>query len=216
MRFCVATRRQPVRVLIVDDHLVVRRGLRHVLADDAGIEFVGEAANGSTALRLAEELQPDVVLVDVMLPGLNGIEVTRRLVRQRRGAVLVVSAYNDRRTVQRILRAGATGFLPKTTDLTRLLSAIHAVARGERVIASEISDVLHEGSSDEDPLDRLSTREVEILQRIGEGETTPEIARALSIDRTTVDSHRRRIMRKLGLRSHAALARFALQERLTF
>jgi DNA-binding NarL/FixJ family response regulator len=134
--------------------------------------------------------------------------------------VLVVTANGDPRTVRRSLRAGAKGFLLKTCDPSSLLSALHTVARGEEALSPDVMGILRDASENGvpgglDPLDRLSSRELQVLQLIGEGRTGPEIARTLSIGRTTVESHRRRIMRKLGLRNHAELARFALRERLT-
>src|SRR5262249_44957561 len=148
--------------LLVDDHFVVREGLRRVLSEDAGIDVVGDAADGAGAIRLAHRLAPDVVIMDVALPGLNGIEATRRLVRELRCAVLVVSAYGDSRTVRRCLRAGAKGFLLKTCDPSSLLAALRGVARGEVVLGPDVMDALrdteHDGVPRSDPLDRLSSR----------------------------------------------------------
>jgi len=216
----VVDRRRRISVIVVDDHFVVRQGLRRVLEQEADVEVVGDAGDGASALRLAQRLLPDVVIMDVTLPGLNGIEATRRLVRERRCAVLVVTANGDPRTLRRSLRAGAKGILLKTCNTGALLSAVRAVARGEEAIAPDIMRILRDASEDavpegRDPLDRLSSRELEVLQLIGEGKTSPEIATALSVGRTTVESHRKRIMRKLGLHNHAELTRFALRERLT-
>src|SRR5262249_11815728 len=123
----VAKRPEPIRVLIVDDHFVVREGLRRVLREDPGVEVVGDAGDGATQLRTAQQLVPDVVVMDLALPGLNGIEATRRLVRELRCAVLVVTADGDPRMVRRSRRAGAKGFMLKTCDPPSLLSAVRTV-----------------------------------------------------------------------------------------
>jgi two-component system response regulator NreC len=206
-----------IRILLADDHAMVRQGFRMILAAQPDMEIVGEAGNGRETVELAEKLHPDVVVMDVAMPELNGIEATRRLaVSAPRTRVLALSMYKDSVYVREILRAGARGYLLKDAIDRDLLSAVRSVASGEGYLSPAVSDAV---LSDyrrhvSDPLDLLSSREREILQMIAEGKTNKEIATALKLSVYTVDSHRGRIMDKLNLHSVGELVRFALRNGL--
>jgi len=206
-----------IRILLADDHAMVRQGFRMILAAQSDMEIVGEAGNGRETVELAEQLHPDVVVMDVAMPELNGIEATRRLaVSAPRTRVLALSMYKDSVYVREILRAGARGYLLKDAIDRDLLSAVRSVASGEGYLSPAVSDAVLSDYRRHvtDPLDLLSSREREILQMIAEGKTNKEIATALKLSVYTVDSHRGRIMDKLNLHSVGELVRFALRNGL--
>lgn len=206
-----------IRILLADDHVMVRQGFKMILAAQADMEIVGEADNGRQAVELAERLRPDVVVMDVAMPDLNGIEATRRLAASSpRTRVLALSMYKDSVYVREILRAGARGYLLKDAFDRDLLSAVRAVAAGEGYLSPAVSDAVLTDYRRHvsDPLDLLSSREREILQLIAEGKTNKEIATALKLSVYTVDAHRGRIMEKLNLHSVGELVRFALRHGL--
>jgi DNA-binding NarL/FixJ family response regulator len=207
---------KPIRVLVADDHTIVRTGIRHVLEGEAGFEVVGEAANGAQALSLAESLQPDVVVLDISMPDESGLEVADRL---RRGSaaprVLMLSMHSNTEYVLESLRAGAHGYLLKDAAATELRSAIRAVCRGESYfsppIASSLSAAVRaEQGPGSTPLEQLTAREREVLQGIATGRTNKEIAAELGISHRTVETHRESLMKKLQIRTIAELTRFAL------
>lgn len=206
-----------IRVLLADDHTIVRQGLKLILAAQPDFEVVGEAANGRDAADLAEKLKPDIVLMDVQMPDLNGIEATRRMVAANsRIKVLVLSMHKEALYVREVLKAGARGYILKDAIDTELLSAMRSVARGDGYISPAVSGALlsdyREQSSN--PLDTLSTREREVLQLIAEGKTNKEVATRLNLSVYTVDSHRGKIMEKLNLHSAGELVRFAMKNGL--
>lgn len=206
-----------IRVLLADDHTIVRQGLKLILAAQPDFEVVGEAANGREAAELAEKLKPDIVLMDVQMPDLNGIEATRRMVAANsRIRVLVLSMHKEALYVREVLKAGARGYILKDAIDTELLSAMRSVARGDGYISPAVSGALltdyREQSSN--PLDTLSTREREVLQLIAEGKTNKEVATKLNLSVYTVDSHRGKIMEKLNLHSAGELVRFAMKNGL--
>lgn len=206
-----------IRILLADDHAMVRQGFRMILAAQPDMEIVGEAGNGRETVELAEKLHPDVVVMDVAMPELNGIEATRRLaVSAPRTRVLALSMYKDSVYVREILRAGARGYLLKDAIDRDLLSAVRSVASGEGYLSPAVSDAVLSDYRRHvtEPLDLLSSREREILQMIAEGKTNKEIATALKLSVYTVDSHRGRIMDKLNLHSVGELVRFALRNGL--
>ena len=206
------------RILLADDHAVVRQGFRMILAAQPHFEIVAEAANGREAVELAEKLQPDVVVMDVTMPELNGIEATRRLQTvSPRARVLALSMHKDSVYVREILRAGARGYLLKDALDKDLVAAVDAIARGEAYLSPAIADaVLNDYRKHvSDPLDLLSSREREVLQMIAEGKTNKEIASVLNLSVYTVDAHRGRIMEKLNLHSTPELVRFAIRNGLT-
>jgi len=206
-----------IRILLADDHVMVRQGFKLILAAQPDMEIVGEADNGREAVELAGKLHPDVVVMDVAMPDLNGIEATRRLTASSpRTRVLALSMYKDSVYVREILRAGARGYLLKDAFDRDLLSAVRAVAGGEGYLSPAVSDAVLTDYRRHvtDPLDLLSSREREILQLIAEGKTNKEIATALKLSVYTVDAHRGRIMEKLNLHSVGELVRFAVRHRL--
>lgn len=206
-----------IRILLADDHAMVRQGFRMILESQPDMEIVGEAGNGREAAELAESLHPDVVVMDVAMPELNGIEATRRLAASApRTRVLALSMYKDSVYVREILRAGARGFLLKDAIDRDLLAAVRAVATGEGYLSPAVSDAVLTDYRRHvsDPLDLLSAREREVLQLIAEGKTNKEIAGTLNLSVYTVDAHRGRIMEKLNLHSVGELVRFAVRNGL--
>lgn len=202
------------RILLADDHAVVRNGFRMILAAQDDLEVVGEAANGREAVESAASLQPDVVVMDVTMPELNGIEATRRICESTpRTRVLALSMHKDSVYVREILRAGAKGYLLKDSSESDLLAAVRAVARGEGFLSPAIADaVLNDYRKHvTNPLDLLTSREREVLQWIAEGKTNKEIAQGLNLSVYTVEAHRGRIMEKLNLHSTGELVRFAVR-----
>lgn len=212
----------PVRVLLADSQTVVRQGLRRILATDAAIEIVGEAGDGRSAVEMAERLQPDVVITDVALPELNGIDATRWIVqRTKRTKVLILTTVTDDTAVRRGLKAGASGYLLKASEDLDLLKAVKAIARGASSFSPVVSQMLLRGylrskggRSVEDDLALLTDREREVLRHVAEGKGNKKIAAALSISANTVETHRKRIMDKLDLHNTAALVRFAMRKRI--
>jgi DNA-binding NarL/FixJ family response regulator len=205
------------RILLADDHAVVRQGFRMILGAQADMEIVGEAGNGREAVAMSEQLHPDVVVMDVAMPELNGIEATRRITEATpHTRVLALSMHKDSVYVREILRAGARGYLLKDSIDVDLLAAVRAVARGEGYLSPAVSDsVLSDYRKHvTDPLDLLSSREREVLQLIAEGKTNKDIATLLNLSVYTVDAHRGRIMEKLNLHSTSELVRFAVRKGL--
>jgi two-component system response regulator NreC len=206
-----------IRILLADDHAVVRQGFRMILAGQPDMEIVGEAGNGREAVELAEKLQPDVVVMDVAMPELNGIEATRRLATSApRARVLALSMHKDSVYVREILRAGARGYLLKDAIDRDLLAAVRAVSVGEGYLSPAISDAVLSDYRKHvtDPIDLLTSREREVLQMIAEGKTNKEIATTLNLSVYTVDAHRGHIMDKLNLHSISELVRFAIRNGL--
>jgi two-component system response regulator NreC len=203
-----------IRILLADDHAVVRQGFRLILSGQTDMEIVGEAGDGNQAVEQAEKLKPDVVVMDVAMPNLNGIEATRRLAEAApHTRVLALSMHKDSVYVREILRAGAKGYLLKDSIDRDLLDAVRAVAKGEAYLSPAIADsVLTDYRRHvTDPLDLLTNREREVLQLIAEGKTNKDIAQALNLSVYTVDAHRGRIMEKLNLHSTGELVRFAMR-----
>jgi two-component system, NarL family, response regulator NreC len=206
-----------IRILLADDHALVRQGFRMILEAQPDMEIVGQAGNGREAVELAEKLHPDVVVMDVAMPELNGTEATRRLaVSAPRTRVLALSMHKDSVYVREILRAGARGYLLKDSGDTDLVAAVRAVAKGEGYISPAVSDAVLSDYRKHvsDPVDLLTGREREVLQSIAEGKTNKEIATALNLSVYTVEAHRGRIMEKLNLHSTGELVRFALRNGL--
>jgi DNA-binding NarL/FixJ family response regulator len=206
-----------IRILLADDHAVVRQGFKMILDAEADMEIVGEAANGRQAVDLAEQLRPDVVVMDVAMPELNGIEATRRLASSvPRARVIALSMHKDSVYVREILRAGARGYLLKDSGAADLVAAIHAVASGESYLSPAVSNAVLDDYRRHatNPIDLLTSREREVLQLLAEGKTNKEVAGVLNLSVYTVDAHRGRIMEKLNLHSIGELVRFAVRNGL--
>ncbi len=206
-----------IRILLADDHALVRQGFRMILEAQPDMEIVGQAGNGREAVELAEKLHPDVVIMDVAMPELNGTEATRRLAASTpRTRVLALSMHKDSVYVREILRAGARGYLLKDSGDTDLVAAVRAIAKGEGYISPAVSDAVLSDYRKHvsDPIDLLTGREREVLQSIAEGKTNKEIATSLNLSVYTVEAHRGRIMEKLNLHSTGELVRFALRNGL--
>jgi DNA-binding NarL/FixJ family response regulator len=206
-----------IRILLADDHAVVRQGFKMILGAQSDMEIVGEAGNGREAVDLAEQLRPDVVVMDVAMPELNGIEATRRLFSSTPHArVIALSMHKDSVYVREILRAGARGYLLKDSGANDLVSAVRAVASGESYLSPAVSNAVLDDYRKHvtNPIDLLSSREREVLQMLAEGKTNKEIATVLNLSVYTVDAHRGRIMEKLNLHSINELVRFAMRNGL--
>jgi DNA-binding NarL/FixJ family response regulator len=209
-----------IRVLIVDDHAILREGLRALLSYYDDVEVVGEAQDGGEALRLVEAVHPDIVLMDIAMPGMNGLEATRKIHDQFPGTqVLVLTQYEDWQYVMPLLKAGAAGFILKKALGEDLISAIRAIARGESFLYPPVAKVVLEqiqqvGEAAQIQNEELTVREREILSYIVGGLTNRQIAQSLSLSIKTVEWHRGNIMEKLGARSVAELVQYALKQDL--
>ncbi|MBA3997607.1 MAG: DNA-binding response regulator [Candidatus Accumulibacter sp.] len=211
-----------IRIMLIDDHKILRDALKTVLDREHDIALAGEASDGAEALKLVRENRPDVVVMDVGMPNMGGIETTRALLAEHPGLrVLALSTYSDRRIVLQMLDAGACGYVVKSAGRDELLRAIRAVAQGRTYLCPEISavviDTVRSGkkSIDKNGDIRLGRREREVLQLLAEGCTSPIIASRLHIATSTVEVHRRNIMRKLDLHSVAELTKYAVRNGLT-
>jgi DNA-binding NarL/FixJ family response regulator len=207
----------PIRVLLADDHTLVRAGIRSLLKGLENVEVVGEAGDGQEAVRLAESLRPDVVLLDVGMPGLNGLDVAARLVTHDASIrVLILSMHTSEEYVLRALRAGCAGYLLKGSAVAELEIAVRAVARGETYLSPVVSkhvmdDYVRRTGGATDPIDALTPRQREVLQLVAEGNTSKDIADRLGLSFKTVEAHRAQIMERLGLHDVAGLVRFAMR-----
>ena len=208
-----------ISILLVDDHAIVRQGLVALLSESERVRVVGEAADGVDAVRLAETMQPDVVVMDVGLPGLSGPDATRQLhERFPKIRVLALSAYADRNHVLSMLRAGAAGYVVKDCAVGELIDAIVAVVRGERYVSPSVASALLHGVVAADGngrRDQLTEREREVLQLLAAGKAMKQAAVELNISTKTVETHRRAIMEKLQIFSVAELTKHAIREGLT-
>lgn len=210
-----------VTVLIADDHAVVRDGLRAILEASGTVTVVGTAGSGREAIDLARSLRPQVVLMDIAMPDLNGIEATVRLCRAMPDVrVVVLSMHATAEHVFRALQAGARGYLVKESAGAEVVEAVQAAAAGRRYLSQRIADLvvngyISEGRHGKSPLDRLSERERDVVQYVVEGKSSAEVARLLHLSPKTVDTYRSRAMAKLGVEDLAGLVRFALEHGLT-
>lgn len=205
-----------ITVLIADDHEVVRRGMAALLRTERDIQVVGEAENGIDALRLIERLQPLILLCDIRMPGLNGDEVAREVVRRSpRTRVVLVSGLARDHQVAAALRDGASAFVSKAAGADEIVAAIRAVAAGRRYVSSAFSAMSGNGDGQSvDAYETLSARERQVLQLVAEGHTSAEIGERLFISPRTVETHRANVLRKLGLRTHGELVLYAMRRGL--
>ena len=210
----------PLRILLADDHALVRAGLRSIVASFPDVEIVGETGDGKEAVRLSEQLQPDVVLMDVSMPGLNGLEATRRITRQHsRPRVVMLSMHADKEYVHQALAAGAAGYLLKNADPAELEMALRAVGRGEAWLSPAISRTVtvalirgeETTGGGAAQTQSLTPRQREVIQLIAEGHSTKGIARLLQLSVKTVETHRAQIMNRLGIHDVAGLVRYAIR-----
>lgn len=209
----------PIRILLADDHDLVRAGFRSLLENFDGVQVVGEAADGQQVLRLVESLKLDLVLMDIAMPELNGLEATARIAKEfPQVRVMVLSMHASEEYARRAIRAGAQGYLLKRASTVELELAVRAVARGEPYLTPAISKHLLSDfarqSGPASPLEKLSPRQREVLQLIAEGHSRKEIAEKLSISPKSFDVYRTGIMEQLGIQDTAALVRFAIQNGL--
>jgi DNA-binding NarL/FixJ family response regulator len=211
-----------IKVMIADDHQIVREGLRAMLEKEHDIQVVGEAVDGRMTERLARELVPDVIIMDVAMPDLNGIEATRQIVAELPGVkIIALSMHDDRRFVLNMLKAGAAGYMLKDCAFKDLAKAIRVVMAHKTYLSHEIADiVVKDYLASSSPMESsvfqlLSPREREVLQLIAEGKTSSQVADNLHISVKTVESHRQQIMMKLKIKSVAELTKYAIREGLT-
>jgi DNA-binding NarL/FixJ family response regulator len=208
----------PLRLVLADDHPIFRAGVRSLLNTQPDIEIVAEAEDGADAVEAARQHKPDVVLIDVSMPGMNGLEATRRITAEaRRIKLLCLSIHTDSRFVKAAFRSGARGYLLKECALDDLVAAIHAVTAGQIYVSRGLADAVMEGfgAAESSVLDSLTPREREVLQLLAEGHPAAAIASRLKVSIKTVGTHREHLMQKLGTHSLAGLTKFAIREGVT-
>ncbi len=208
-----------IKVLLADDHGIVRAGLRRIVEDSADMEVVAEAADGKEAIRQARKQALDVVVVDISMPGMDGLEVISQLrVYNPQLPIIVLTMHEEEQYVVRAIEAGAMGYITKRSAPEQLVEAIRKVHTGGRYLTDEAAELLAlcvaRGAQARFPLDTLSMRELQVLRRLALGRTNREIAESYHISIKTVDTYRSRLLKKLNLRNNAELARFAMQNRL--
>lgn len=209
-----------IKVLIADDHQLFREGLVNLISSAPDIEVIAEAKDGKEATEKTKQLKPDVVLIDIGMPEMNGIEATRILKKQQSGVkVIAVSMHSDRQFVKGILEAGADGYLLKNCTYRQLIDAIQSVVEGKKYLSDDITEMVIKGYLDpaddvNDNQSELSEREMEILKLYAEGKSTREISEKLFISVKTVGTHKQHIFEKLGLKSNADMVKYAIKEGL--
>jgi DNA-binding NarL/FixJ family response regulator len=208
---------EPIRVLIADDHSLVRAGIRALLERLPGMDVIAEASDGREVVQFVEQHQPHLVLMDIAMPGLNGLEATRHLTKKFPSVrVIILSTYGDEEHVNQALRAGAAGYLLKGAALDELVLAIRTVAQGETYLSPPllepvIREYVRRTNAELSPRERLSPRQAEILQLIAEGNTAKQIALELNLSVKTVETHRAKLMERVGVRDLASLVRYAVK-----
>ncbi|MEP6908077.1 MAG: response regulator [Pseudoxanthomonas sp.] len=203
-----------IRVYLIDDHALVRTGMKMILAGEMDMEVVGDANTGEEALRQIRTLKPDVVLCDLHLPGMSGLEITERITRgQLECKVIIVSVLEDGPLPKRLLEAGAAGYIGKAGDANELLRAVREVVRGKRYLGTNVAQnmALSNVSGNASPFDELSPRELEVAMLLMQGLRQEDIAKRLSLSAKTVNTHKTRLFQKVGIHDTIALARLAAQ-----
>jgi len=208
-----------IRILLADDHSIVRAGLRRIIEDSGDIEVIAEAADGHEAVQKAHESQPDVAVIDISMPVMDGLEVVSQLHHYYpKMPILILTMHEEEQYVFRAISAGAKGYITKRSAPEQMVNAIRKVHSGGRYLsdsaAESLAHRLASGTQDRSPLDALSNREIQVLRHLALGKTTREIAEAYNISVKTVDTYRFRLLKKLNLRNNAELSRFAIQNRL--
>ena len=211
-----------IRILIADDHQIVRNGLRSLIEKEPDIEVIAEADNGRTAVRIALELAPDVVIMDIAMPDLNGIEATRQIIAALPGTkIIALSMHADKRYVMEMLKAGASGYILKDNAYEELANAIRTALGNRTYLSSQVTEIVIGDyvklaqTANDSVFSLLSAREREVLQLLAEGKNTARIAESLYISVKTVETYRQHIMEKLNIRSIAELTKYAIREGLT-
>lgn len=210
-----------VKILIADDHQMMRAGLRALLEQQPGVKVIAEAGDGRTAVRLAQQLAPDVVVMDINMPDLNGVEATRQICAQGRGPkVIALTGYAPTTFAVEMLNAGASAYVLKTGAADELTKALEAVYAGKIYLSPEVSHEAmnktpHQANGHDSVFAKLSAREREVLQLLAEGKATKEVANRLNVSIKTVETHRRNLMEKLDMHSVAALTKYAIREGIT-
>ncbi len=211
-----------IRVLLADDHKIIREGLRALIENQSDMQVIAESPDGRTAVQLSQQLSPDVVIMDIAMPDLNGIEATRQIIASSSGVkVIALSMHSDRHFVAEMLKAGASGYLLKDCAFEDLAHAVRAVIEDQTYLSPQVANVvvadyIHRlPEVDDSAFSILSVREREVLQLLAEGGTTKEIASYLHVSVKTVETHRRNIMKKLDIYSMAELTKYAVREGLT-
>ncbi len=212
---------EKIRILLADDHTLMRSGIRALLEDEPGLTIIGEAEDGRTAVAQACRLGPDVVIMDIAMPLLNGLEATRQIKQQcPHVRVLILSMHENEEYIRQVLEAGAMGYILKDAAARELISAIRSVYRGEAVLSPAVTRLVIEdylrwgGTRPQEEADGLSPREREVLQLIAEGYTSKQIAEILSISVKTVQAHRNNLMQKLDLHDRGELIKYAIQKKI--
>ena len=208
-----------IKVLLADDHSIVRAGLRRIVEESGDMEVIAEAADGREAIQQAHNQLPDVAVIDISMPALDGLEVIRHLLNYYpKLPILILTMHEEGQYVVRAIEAGAMGYITKQSAPEQLVKAIRKVHSGSRFVTDEAAETLAlrvaKGAHGQSPLDSLSMRELQVLRKLAMGHTNREIASAYSISIKTVDTYRSRLLKKLNLRNNAELSRFAIQNRL--
>lgn len=211
-----------IRIVLVDDHKVLRHGLSQALKGEEDMEIIGQAENGYEAVKLAHDLVPDVMMMDIAMPELNGIEATRQILKTHpQIKIITLSMHSNKKFIHEMFKAGASGYLLKDCEYSELINAIRVVMQNKTYLSPSITGVIIENYMMQGPEEKqnafaiLSDREREVLQLIAEGKTTKQIARMLHVSPKTVEGHRTRIMHKLDIDSIANLTKYAIREGLT-
>ncbi len=222
MKYFKGAHSMSIKILLADDHRIMRYGIKSLIENNSGMEVIAEAESGRTAVRLARDLSPNVVIMDIEMPDLNGIEAARQIIAYTPDIkVIVLSMHSDREIIAEMLKIGAKGYLLKDSDPDEVIKAINTVVAGKTYLSPEITDIVAKDyvnqllTSDCSVLSVLTPREKEVLQLLAEGKTTKQIASSLFISVNTVETHRRQIMDKLDLHTIAELTKYAIRHKLT-